>query len=199
MKHLLIIIALLFAFNSSKADSWTDPSIKEYYSADSSHFVRIVPRCVPEKYWKWVNASPRRKAKFSPKDTTIVPSHALMFKRTEIGDSLIWKEKLINQVAPVHAMVSDDGKYLVTFYNWYSVGYGVDVLVVYNEKGMMLKRHMLEDISPFPINTYPVTISSLWWRCGQEYVDNENVKICFKNDEGKEEYRVYSLEELKIL
>jgi hypothetical protein len=46
----------------------------------------------------------------------------------------------------------------VTFDNWYSMGYGVDVLAIYDDKGMLLKRHMLEDISPFPINTYEMSI-----------------------------------------
>lgn len=199
MKYLILAIAALLTFNYAGADSWESPKVKVYYSADSSYFVRIVPKIVPERYWKWMNASTKRKERFSPQDTTIIYCHAMMFKRTKVGDTLIWKENLINQISPVSAMVSNDGKYLVTFDNWYSAGYGVDVLVVYDKDGMMLKRHMLEDISPFPVNTYPLTISSLWWRCGQDFTDGDKISICFKNKDEEEITGFYSLSELKML
>ena len=198
MRHLAVAILILFTFKTASADTWLPPKVTDYYSSDSTYFVRVVPRCVPDKYYKWLNASEKRKRKFSPKDTTIVPSHAMMFKRTTNGDSLIWKEKLINQIAPVDALVSDDGEYFVTFDNWHSMGYGVDVLAIYDEKGMLLKRHMLEDISPFPINTYERSVSSIWWRCGQEFVNDNEIEICFNNEEKEPVSRIYNIEELKI-
>jgi hypothetical protein len=86
----------------------------------------------------------------------------------------------------------------VTFDNWYSMGYGVDVLAIYDDKGMLLKRHMLEDISPFPINTYGRSISSIWWRCGQKFIDDNEVEICFKKEGSEPVRRIYDIEELKI-
>lgn len=121
-----------------------------------------------------------------------------MFKRVHNEDSLIWNENLINSIAPESAIVSNDGKYLTTFDNWASLGYGVNVLVVYDLKGMLIKRHNLEEISPFPINRYMISVSSMWWRCGAEFVDERNVKLCFLDKEKNVEIRNYSLQELKI-
>jgi hypothetical protein len=113
--------------------------------------------------------------------------------KTKTGYSLIWEMKLINQVSPVSGMVSNDGKYFVTFDNWYSMGYGVDVMAYYNNKGELVKRHMLEDISPFPINTYEISISSIWWSCGHEFIDNERISICFIDENKKIVNRIYNL------
>lgn len=136
------------------ADSWRASKVKDYYNSDSSYYVRVVPTEIPEKYWNWINASAKQKNKFSPQDTTIIHCHAMMFKKTAGGDSLLWNKKLINKISPVDALVSDYGEYFVTFDNWHSLGYGIDVLAIYDAKGMLLKRHMLEDISPFAINIH---------------------------------------------
>jgi hypothetical protein len=143
-------------------------------------------------------ASPRKKKRFTARDTTLIPCHAFMYKRTSDGDSLIWEEQLINVVAPQYVIVADQGTYMITFDNWFSVGYGVDVMVVYDQKGRLLKRHMLEDISPFPINTYTLSISSLWWRCGQKILDDNTLEICFMNKDDEKLTRLYNLKELKI-
>lgn len=55
-------------------------------------------------------------------------------------------------------------------------------MVVYDKAGGLIKRYKLEDFSPIPINEFAMSISSLWWRCGVEYVDNNTVEICFKHE-----------------
>jgi hypothetical protein len=95
-------------------------------------------------------------------------------------------------------MVSNDGKYLVTFDNWYSIGYGVDVMAYYNRKGELIKRYMLDHISPFPLNTYQISVSSLWRRCGQEFIDDERISICFIDENENKEQRIYNLSKQKI-
>ncbi|TAF45243.1 MAG: hypothetical protein EAZ51_09640 [Sphingobacteriales bacterium] len=71
-------------------------------------------------------------------------------------------------------------------------------MAFYNEKGEFLKRHMLEDISPFPINTYERSVSSIWWRCGVVFIENERISICFVNDKEVKEKRIYNLLQQKI-
>lgn len=198
MKNYILIILTLLLADKVSADSWAPPKVKDYYNSDSTFYVRIFPQQIPDKYYKWVQASPRKKKKFQPSDTLVTPCFARMYKVTEGEDSLIWEKKLINRVAPVTAIVSNDGKYLVTFDNWHSMGYGVDVMAYYNEKGDLIRRHMLEDISPFPINTYEISISSIWWRCGQEFIDNQRISICFVDENEIIEKRTYNLTEQKI-
>jgi hypothetical protein len=197
-KKYIPFILVLTVSGTAYADTWPLPKITDYYSSDSTHFVRIFPQHIPSNYFKWREASPKRKKRFTPADTLITPCYAQMYKRTGAGDSLVWEQNLINRIAPVNALVSDNGKYLVTFDNWHSMGYGVDVMVYYNGKGELIKRHMLEDISPFAINTYKITISSIWWRCGQEFIDHKKVRICFRDKNDKVEERVYDLEEQNI-
>lgn len=95
-------------------------------------------------------------------------------------------------------MVSEDGKYVVTFDNWHSMGYGLDVMVVYNEKGELLKRYKLEDFSPFPINTYLLTISSIHWRCGVSFIARDTVRICFQDEEEQKKFKLYNLSRLEF-
>jgi hypothetical protein len=197
-KAIISIFLILTCLTRTLSDSWLPPKVTDYYSANKQYFARIIPRTVPEKYYQWMKASVKDKNKFLPSDTIIVPCHAIMYKKTLSADSVIWTRKLINQIAPVNAIVSDDGFYLVTFDNWHSVGYGVDVMAYYDKKGDLIKRHMLDDISPFPINNYERSISSLWWRCGQGFLDNIRIEICFVDGEKKMEKKIYNLEEKRI-
>ena len=198
MKYILIAFLTIISINASKADSWNPPKVEVYYSADSTYYVRVLPMHVPEKYGDWRQAKANKKRKFSPQDTAITPCHAIMYKHTVKGDSLVWQENLINRIAPVAVLVANDGKYLVTFDNWGSLGYGVDVFVVYDQKGMLLKRHNLEDVSPFPINTYFRSISSIWWKCGAKFLDSKTIEIYFQDEDKKVESRKYNLVSLKI-
>lgn len=196
-KYILIILTFLLADKLS-ADSWAPPKITDYYNSDSTFYVKIYPQHIPDKYYEWVKALPKKKKKFHPVDTLVIPCYAKMYKVIDGEDRLIWEQKLINRVAPVTAIVSNDGKFLVTFDNWHSMGYGVDVMVYYNEKGELIKRHMLEDISPFPINAYEISISSMWWRCGQEFVDNHRILICFVDENEVAKKKIYNLAKQKI-
>jgi hypothetical protein len=196
-----ISLTVLFIVSLSlvtMADSWTPPKIKDYYNLDKTFFVRIVPRTIPKKFWKWKEAKPVQKKRFNPTDTTIIPCHAIMYKRTKNGDSLVWRRNLVNEVNPVSAFVSNDGSYLVTFDNWHSVGYGVDVMVYYDKLGDLVKKHMLEDLSPFPVDTYSGSISSRWWRCDSKFLDNKRIEICFRDENGAEKKIIYNLFETKI-
>jgi len=64
-------------------------------------------------------------------------------------------------------------------------GYGIDVMVAYDKACGLIERYKLENFSPIPINNYEMPISSLWWRCGLEYIDNNTVEICFKDESEK--------------
>lgn len=180
------------------ADYWDPPKTRRYYSPDSSWFAEVVPLYTPVKYWTYRDAKPRRRHKFTAADTVIVPCHATMF-RLQGSDTLkVWEKQLINRVAPARVLVSTNGRYLITIDNWGSVGYGVDVLVVYDVQGNLLKRYALEDFSPFPINTYWRSISSLWWNCGLEWQAPYMLNLCFQNEQKQEKNRAFNLETLQF-
>ena len=195
-KLCLLLLAMLGCPLHMLADSWSIPLPHDYYNADSSYFLRVVPLYIPPKYHQWQQAKPKRKARFIPQDTLVVPCHAMLYQRTANGPHVVWKQDLINRVAPTAVLVSNDGRYVVTFDNWSSMGYGVDVMVVYDHQGYLLKRYNLEQISPFPINLYTKTISSLWCRCETAFTTPNQLSICFLTQDRRTQIRLYSLAEL---
>jgi hypothetical protein len=66
-------------------------------------------------------------------------------------------------------------------------------MAIYDESGGLIKRYQLEDISPFPINEFQLSISSIWWRCGAKYLDNQTVEICFQDKNQNIKTRYYNL------
>jgi hypothetical protein len=70
---------------------------------------------------------------------------------------------LLNPVAPVEAILLDDGS-LLTFDNWHNMGYG-KVIVLYDRTGQVLWSHELEDLFPKDqLKQIPTSVSSRWWR-----------------------------------
>lgn len=195
---LLFIVFLSLVSTRLYADSWSEPTVKRYHSNDSIYFVEIVPTKIPEKYWEWKGAKPKKKHKYSPADTTVVPAHAKMYRIENRDTVKVWEQKLVNPHTPVTALVSSDGKYLITFDDWYNVGYGPNVFVVYNEKGKLLKKYSLKDISPFPIDDYSLSISSIWWRCNMEFLSEDKLEVCFQQEDKKKDSRVYNIAKLQF-
>ena len=63
------------------------------------------------------------------------------------------------------AVVANGGQGFATFDNWYSMGYGPNVIVVYDEKGRIVRRFGLTDLLPeWFVATFPEWISSIQWR-----------------------------------
>lgn len=81
----------------------------------------------------------------------------------------IWHKPLQNQLAPVTALVANGGWRVITFDNYYSAGYGDEVIVFYDEKGDLLKKYPLEALlSDAELKQVPHSISSRWWRSKAE-------------------------------
>lgn len=77
----------------------------------------------------------------------------------------VWRGPLQNQLSPVTALVANGGWRVVTFDNYYSVGYGDEVIVFYDEQGNLLKKYSLESLlSPMELGQVPRSVSSRWWR-----------------------------------
>lgn len=193
MTRYLLLVGLIFLSRSLIADSWETPKIEKYFSKDSTFMVKVYPTYIPKNYWKWNLAKPNSMKHVSAKDTTIIHCYAILYKVTNKDTVEVWNKQLINRIMPQDVIVSDDGKSIVTFDNWGSLGYGVDVMVTYDKNGGLIKRYQLEEFSPFPINDYLISISSIWWRCGAKYIDNQTIEICFQNNTKNILTRQYNL------
>ncbi len=209
--YVLVLSGLLIPM-TAKADTWENPRVKTYYSENKEFKLIITPQMTSDKYSLWdyykSNKHPqtkkilRKKEKFmrniSEKDTIRIPCTAELYRMKGADSVLIWKRPLLNEVCPVYAIVSNDGSSIVTFDNWYSIGYGVNVFVVYNEKGNAEKTYKLEEISPFPLNDYSMSISSLYWRKDVRYIDTDKIEIVFESDDNKTSKRIYNIKTLEF-
>ncbi len=209
--YVLILTGLLISM-TAKADTWDNPRVKTYYSENKEFKLIIIPKMTSDKYYLWdyykTNKHPqtkkilKKKEKFmrniSDQDTIIIPCTAELYQINGADSVLIWKRPLLNEVCPVYAIVANNGSSIVTFDNWYSTGYGVNVFVVYDEKGNAKKTYKLEEISPFPLNDYSMSISSLYWRKDVRYIDNDRIEIIFETDDNKTTERIYNLKRLEF-
>jgi hypothetical protein len=67
--------------------------------------------------------------------------------------------------APNHALITNDGEYLVTFDSSFSIGTGKHVVVVYGKSGRSLKTWSLEEIlTPQDLNLVVRSVSNRRWR-----------------------------------
>lgn len=210
--HYVLILTGILVSMIAKADFWESPSVKIYYSENKEYKLVITPKLTPDNYYLWdyykSNKHPqtkkilRKKEKFlqniSEQDTIRIPCTAELYRMKGADSVLIWKRPLLNEFCPVYAIVADDGSSIATFDNWYSIGYGVNVFVVYNEKGNAEKTYKLEEISPFPLNDYSMSISSLYWRKDVRYIDTDRIEIIFETDDNKTTKRIYNLKRLEF-
>jgi hypothetical protein len=147
---------------AASADSWMPPTPKTYTSPDGNTRVEITPRGIegPLAYFE---------DKVAEKDHAGQAAGAPTTASAEVQhrEGTVWRPvrsfALVNDVSPVSALVSNDGR-LVTFDNWHSMGLGPDVVVIYDAQGKRIRSLSLEEILPKQwVRHLPRSVSSLWW------------------------------------
>jgi hypothetical protein len=84
-----------------------------------------------------------------------------------------WEKPLLNEVSPVSAIVSPSGT-TVTFDNWHSMGYGNHAIVIYDERGTLVRAMSLEEFLPADyIRALPHSVSSIRWGQGHRFSDDD--------------------------
>ena len=93
IKQLTIIIILIVSSYSLKADTWGTPETKFYFSEDSTHILKIIPRHTPINFYKWLTAKPNKKKRFNAQDTIITTCYAILYRINKDKDTVeIWKK-----------------------------------------------------------------------------------------------------------
>lgn len=135
------------------ADSWESPSTKVYSSKTEQYRFTVVPAGLTA-----------RDQTGKPKD----PCKGRLERRTPRGGhELVWERQLVNPVSPVNALVSSNGKYVVTFDNWHHVGRGQHVVVIYGPEGKLVRDMALTDfLTAEQILRLRKSVSSTWWGDG---------------------------------
>ncbi len=76
----------------------------------------------------------------------------------------MWDRPLLNDVAPVYALVANGGRYVVTLDEWHGVGVGPNTVVIYGPAGRAIRALPLRQILPqVYIDALPHSVSSIRW------------------------------------
>ena len=204
MKVYLTIIILLFGHHLLIADEWIKENKKTYTSQNGIYELIIEPTYIPKNYEKEIKKRKIHPEKFlnKPMTDTITPCHAILYKK--LGNfglpELIWEKELVNPIAPYEAMITNDGKYIVTFNDWGKLGYGENVMVVYGENGDLLKQYRLHEITNLSESQLSVSVTSIWWYLGYETYSEQpdKLKVLVLDKNAKIEQRIYNLSILKF-
>jgi hypothetical protein len=175
--RLLALVVSVFALTWAEADSWDPPETEVSLSANGLFRVTVIPRPLsgPLEYFeeKLEGAEPAGQAKGE-----VQVSALARVEQLEAQDTwrLVWEMPLVNDVAPTSVLLTDDGAFLVTFDNWHSVGFGDDVVVIYDRYGKLVRKLSLEQILPAAyVEHIPQSISSRWWGNKHALVDDDRI------------------------
>lgn len=157
------------------ADTWALPKEETVCSKNNRFCLKVIPKKLTSQLEYFQdkvdgkdNAGADRKVKknlcrgiFSARD-----ANGILRRR--------WEVNLVNEVAPVSVLVSDRGDYVVTFDNWHNVGYGDDVVAIYETgSGKLIKNLALTDfLTQGDVHELPASVSSIWWG-GKHFIDHE--------------------------
>jgi hypothetical protein len=159
------------------ADSWALPKIETYVSTNDRFRLVVQPRDLRsqlsyfEDMVNEVEPAGQRRGGASE-------ARARLERNDGQGNwSPVWEAALVNDVAPVSALVSDTGHFVVTFDNWHSVGHGDDVVVIYDREGGLVRSLALTDIVPESyVTALPHTVSSLYW-AGEHRITDDRLTL----------------------
>ena len=146
----LALVAACFGFSAiAQADSWLPPKASVTYESIAKD----------ARFTVTVNLNPAGLASCSG---------TMSVNKGSIDNAIwieVWRQPLQNQLSPVTALVANGGWRVVTFDNYYSAGYGDEVIVFYDEQGALLKKYSLESLlSPTELGQVSRSVSSRWWR-----------------------------------
>ena len=179
MKKLLPIVGLLLlvAFVASAiADSWLPPSVRQYTSTDGSWRLTVYPRPLTNQlnYFKDKVDGKRNAGGIRGESQKSPIGH--MEHRVDSRWVTAWKVPLVNDVAPVEAVVSNLGQ-AVTLDNWHGMGWGDDAVVIYAASGARVRKLGLADFLPeYYVDALPHSVSSIHWR-GDARIDQTTEQL----------------------
>lgn len=157
-------IALPLALVPVQADSWMLPTTTSYVSDGGRARITVVPRDL-ENQLRYFEDKVEKVEPAGQKAGGTKVARARLERRAGKRWDTVWERAIVNEVAPVTAIVRDDGGYAVTFDNWHSVGYGPDVVAIYGADGGLVRALALTDILPADyIAALPHSVSSIHWR-----------------------------------
>src|SRR4051794_20165551 len=131
LRSFVFILLAVGAISIANADTWLLPTKEKYYSPNKKYYVEITPKKLESqlKYFQdKVNGADNAGTAKGEKENRA--KAAFYVRRADGGYAKKKQFPLANEVAPISAIVSNKGDYVVTFDNWHAVGYGDDVVLI---------------------------------------------------------------------
>jgi hypothetical protein len=173
---MMVVTLLAIAAGNSSADSWALPTKQRYCSSNGKHCVDVDPKPIESQlryFDDGVKKADNPGAGPSKPRSAVATTFVRNGREYTRGRSF----PLLNEVAPVDALVSGDGRYIVTFDNWHTVGWGDNVVVIYRADGSLIKKYSLGDLlSQKKVDRLPRSVSSIWW-AGEHRMDESRGEL----------------------
>lgn len=168
------LLCLLVAPVLALADSWALPETKSYESSDGAVRFTVTPRDLENqlRYFddKVGGREPAGQASGSSRTR---PQGRLEVRQPDGSWRNVWEQPLVNDVAPVSALVAPGGAHVVTFDNWHMMGLGENVVVIYDASGRPVRSLKLTDVLPeYVVDALPRSVSSIWWGGAHRFSDD---------------------------
>jgi hypothetical protein len=148
------------------------PEVTSYVSANGKYRLTVVPRKLESQLAYFQTKS---------RGETLPRSKGPLGRVEELRDGKwlpLWSRPLVNEVAPVTAVVADDGRHVVTFDNWHMTGFGEHVVVIYGAGGALIRSLRLDEIVPaYFVDALPRSVSSIHWRSGEPRFIGEILEV----------------------
>jgi hypothetical protein len=163
MNKLVALVALSITTTTATADQWLPATPETYTSRRGAYRLTVFPRELagPLAYFQ---------DKVSGTDAAGQRKHgqerceATLEKLVDNHYEQLWRKPLVNDVAPVSALVSDADGSFITFDNWHSMGWGDNAIVVYRSDGELTRKLPLTAImSKKQFENLPRSVSSIHW------------------------------------
>lgn len=154
--QLMLALLALSLPAAAVADSWGMPKREIYFSADRQARLIVTPnRTLARDQFEGQGAAKRPGGKAKGR---------LERRGANSRWLLVWEIALVNEIAPVSALVANSGDHVVTFDDWGGVGTSDNVVVIYGEGGRLVRSLSLSDLLPEDyLRTLPATVSSIYW------------------------------------
>jgi len=175
----ILSIVSLFWQHTALSDEWAPPKPETYYSANRQWRLTVVPRALegPLAYF-----TDKVKGQSNPGAPPRDPERSARGFMEHLSDQtwkLVWNRTLDNEVSPVTTLISDKGV-MATFDNWGSMGYGKNVVVIYDRSGKKVRSLALDDFLPKAyIQALPHSVSSIWWS-GDHYFSSDGKQLILR-------------------
>jgi hypothetical protein len=173
---------------TAQADSWLAPRVETYFSRDHHARLTVTPRDLESQLAYFKGKVKNENLAGQQSGSTQTSARGVLERQRADGRWIVvWDRALVNDVAPVSAVVSNSASYVTTFDNWHSMGGGDNVVVIYGTGGALIRSLALPDILPnYYIKALPRTVSSLWWSGEHRISENDEdviLQIVVPSDE----------------